>query len=113
MECYICSIYFSLSHTVCSHLVEEKIKDAGYNKQEEYQSSTLCYAVGQVREGMAGAENNVGLVLEGQLVLSLWKSCTEEQDCPSSTEHQLEITHPDVTPNLHFVTWYSAEPVLC
>lgn len=71
MECYICSICFNLSHTVCSHVVEEKIKDDGYNKLEEYQSSTLCYVVGQIREGMTGAESNVGLVLEGQLVLSL------------------------------------------
>lgn len=51
--------------------MDKKIKDAGYNKQEEYQLSTLRYAVGQIKEGMAGAENNAGLVLEGHLVLSL------------------------------------------
>lgn len=31
----------------------------------------LRYAVEQVRKAMAGAENNVDLILEGQLVLSL------------------------------------------
>lgn len=48
--------------------MQEKIRE-GFNQEEEHHSLTLGYAVAQIREALAGAENSVDLALESQVVL--------------------------------------------
>lgn len=108
LMCYIYSIYFSLPHTVCSHPVEEKIKD-GFNQQEKHQSLTLRYAAARIREAVAGAENSADLVLERNCS---YEAVPQRNEGAQAAQRTIWISHNNMQFWI-FTSWLDIPLSLC